>query len=193
MITQLSELNWEKKGVWRGGGGERVWVKCGKKNIFSLSLSLPPWQFNLTNMCVSDTWGEETEKARETEREREREGLHSFPLRSVFYRAFDHCLQSLCVCACDSTAEEGVHVQLGQTRSRSFSLSSIIRLRGLTLQCSVKTIWLSLALFSIWHVGIVPQLWHHSQMFWTVWSIQKLTHFSPAVKNLIITFNINYV
>lgn len=62
-----------------------------------LCRSFSPWQFNLTNMCVWHMRGRR-QRRREAERLREREGLHSFPLMSVFYRAFDHCLQSVCVC-----------------------------------------------------------------------------------------------
>lgn len=80
-----SKERWEEKQTL-----DQMW----EKEHF-LCRSFSPWQFNLTNMCV---WHMRGRRQRRGEGEREREGLHSSPLMSVFYRAFDHCLQSVCAC-----------------------------------------------------------------------------------------------
>ena len=111
-------------------------------------------------MCLTHEGRRKRERLRERERERVCILFHwgrcfTEPLTTA-------CRVCVCVCVCVCEWERVSAVWTDGTWSSIIRLSSRHR--------SVKTTRFSAFLFSKWRVNIVPQLWHHSQMFWSVGS-----------------------
>lgn len=128
-ISEISRERGELRKRWRDR------VECGTENIFSVSV--PPWQFNLTNMCVCVC------QTHEGRRQRKRERV------CILYH-WCQCLTQRLTAArtvweCASTTEEEEereevedHVQFGEMRSGSFKWSLEFCNGVCQLHCSLQ-------------------------------------------------------